>query len=51
MAKIDAKAFIVLTKKQPKYCFSYSDNDGSYSSILEHGDIFENLVHVKISHH
>lgn len=35
------------------YClsFSYSDNDGSYFSSLEHGDLFKKLPHYRISHH
>ena len=33
------------------YIFEYSDNDGSYSSALEHGDLFAKLKHVRISKH
>lgn len=33
------------------YIFEYSDNDGSYFSSLEHGDLFRNLKHVRISKH
>lgn len=33
------------------YIFSYSDNDSSYSAALEHGELFEKLKHVQISHH
>lgn len=31
--------------------FTYSDNDGSFESNMEHGDIFRNLPHLRISHH
>lgn len=36
-----------------KYIFIciLSDNDGTYESILEHGEIFKNLEHIRISHH
>lgn len=33
------------------YCFSYADEDGSYGSALEHGDLFRNLKHIHISNH
>jgi hypothetical protein len=33
------------------YIFEYSDNDGSYGSSLEHGDLFKKLKHVRISKH
>lgn len=33
------------------YCFEYSDNDGSYSAALEHGDLFRKLKHITISNH
>lgn len=33
------------------YLFSYADGDGRYYSALEHGGLFENLKHIKISHH
>jgi hypothetical protein len=31
--------------------FHYSDNDGSYGTDLEHGDLFANLPHIRVSHH
>ena len=31
--------------------FHYSDNDGSYGTDLEHGDLFSNLPHIRVSHH
>ena len=33
------------------YCFEYSDNEGSYGSALEHGNLFKNLKHITISNH
>jgi hypothetical protein len=33
------------------YCFEYSDNDGTYFSALEHGNLFDNLKHIRISNH
>ena len=33
------------------YKFSYADDCGNYESILEHGDIFNNLNHERESHH
>ncbi|KKL72490.1 hypothetical protein LCGC14_2084360, partial [marine sediment metagenome] len=31
--------------------FCYSDNEGPYESMLEHGHLFEKLKHLQISHH
>lgn len=33
------------------YAVSYSDEDGSYFSALEHGGIFDNIPHTRESHH
>lgn len=33
------------------YIFEYADDSGSYQSALEHGDLFEKLEHIVISHH
>jgi hypothetical protein len=30
---------------------SYSDNDGELDSVMEHGNIFQNLSHVVINKH
>lgn len=38
-------------KNKTIYVFSYSDNDGEYGSILEHGDIFSVLPYKQISYH
>lgn len=32
------------------YCFEFSD-DSIYGSALEHGDLFQNLKHIKVSNH
>jgi hypothetical protein len=31
--------------------FSYCDNDGTFESNMEHGEIFRRLPHVRISNH
>ncbi len=36
---------------QKIYIFSYGDDDGDYYSVLEHGGIFDNLGHLRISCH
>ena len=33
------------------YHFNYGDDGGSFGSTMEHGEIFHNLLHVRISHH
>lgn len=33
------------------YHFEYSDNDGEFQTIMEHGNVFRNLEHTKTSHH
>jgi hypothetical protein len=33
------------------YIFEYSDNEGSYFAALEHGSLFKNLKHIRISKH
>jgi hypothetical protein len=51
IAKKQARAF--LNKYKGKFIFitSYSDNDGEKGCTLEHGDIFCNVPHIKISNH
>ncbi len=49
IAEIDAKAFLEDNKGSFIAILSYADGKGE--STLEHGDIFKNLPHVKISHH
>jgi hypothetical protein len=33
------------------FSLSYSDNDGSLRSTIEHGDVFSNIPHQKVSKH
>lgn len=33
------------------YSFNYADEDSSYFSTLEHGDLFRKLKHIRISNH
>jgi len=41
----------VLSSGEVLYIFCYSDNDGSYFSTLEHGELFKKLEHIVISQH
>jgi len=38
-------------KNKKIYIVSYSDNNGEYYTMMEHGDIFRNIPHIRISHH
>jgi hypothetical protein len=38
-------------KGKKTFRFSFSDNDGSIFSVMEHGDTFGNRPHIRISHH
>jgi hypothetical protein len=51
MAEKDAKNFLEDNKGKFIFIISYSDNDGSKGTVMEHGDIFKNVSHVRISHH
>lgn len=33
------------------YLFEYSDNDGAFMSLMEHGEIFHHVPHIRISKH
>ena len=33
------------------FSFEYSDNDGPFHVLMEHGEIFKNMDHLIISHH
>lgn len=46
-----AKAFIESNNGYYVYELEYADDEGSYQAALEHGEIFNRLPHVKISHH
>ena len=49
--KDTALTFMKARKNMYIYVFEYSDNDGEYGSMLEHGNIFKNLDHRRISRH
>jgi len=46
-----AKPFWEKHRDKTLLVFEYSDNDGSLYSTMEHGDIFNKLPHIRISHH
>ena len=46
-----AREFMAEHKGKSFFIFEYGDDNGDYYSLLEHGDIFENLPHVRISKH
>ncbi len=48
LARIYLKTF---PKGKHVFSIEYSDNDGNYYCALEHGEIFDNIPHVRISHH
>ncbi len=50
LAQKDWEAF---KKWNPGFHFivEYSDNDGAFYSTMEHGGIFDNVVHIRVSHH
>lgn len=49
IAKKITEEFMTECADKPIYVFSYSDNSGE--STLEHGGIFDNLLHKQISYH
>ena len=51
MAKFDWKSFSEDNTGAFFSRFTYSDNDGEFFSMMEHGGIFGNLHHIRISHH
>jgi len=51
LAEADLKKFLEDNKGKYIARFTYSDNDGSVPSMMEHGNIFRNLNHITISHH
>jgi hypothetical protein len=46
-----AKEFLDKNDGKVVLRFLYSDNDGELFSVMEHGDIFQKLAHVRISKH
>lgn len=51
LASADATAFMNDNKSKFIFSVSYSDNDGEFMSYMEHGGIFDNVNHIRISHH
>lgn len=47
----DAQNFLDDNKGKFVFMISYSDNDGNTGCTMEHGDIFRNVPHVRISNH
>lgn len=50
LAKADAKAFMKDNKGKYIFIVNYSDNEDG-ETLLEHGNIFINVLHVRCSHH
>lgn len=46
-----AEKFCTNNKGNFLYFFSYGDEDGQFMSEMEHGGTFNNVPHIKISHH
>ena len=51
LSKIDAKKFIDNNEGRRICIFEYSDNDGEFNCVMEHGDVFKSLPHITVSHH
>jgi hypothetical protein len=51
LARVDLKKFLEDNKGRFITRFTYSDNDGEFFSMMEHGNIFRNVNHVYVSHH
>lgn len=50
-AETIAKKHWKIFKKLHTFVLEYGDEDGSYGALMEHGDIFRNIYHQKISNH
>jgi len=50
-AKAILKQFMKDNSDATFYVFEFSDNDGSYFSALEHGNVFRKLNHIQTSYH
>jgi len=50
-AKLLAEPFWKEHKNKYLYVVNYSDNNGSYYCVLEHGPTFDRIPHIRISHH
>jgi len=51
LARIDLKKFLNDNKGKFIARFTYSDNDGTFFSLMEHSNIFRNLSNIYVSHH
>jgi hypothetical protein len=51
LARIDLKKFLDDNKGKFITRFTYSDNDGTFFSLMEHSNIFRNLPNIYVSHH
>ena len=51
VAKADLNNFKNDNKGAYIFIVEYSDNDGNANVTMEHGDIFRNVPHIRISHH
>lgn len=40
-----------LSKKYNLYIVTYSDNDGDFGTLMEHGGVFDDIPHIRISKH
>jgi hypothetical protein len=49
--KKEASQFLARNKGTFILCTTYSDNEGSFGAAMEHGDIFRNLDHIRVSEH
>lgn len=49
--KAKIKQFKKANRGADIYVFSYADENGRREAILEHGDTFDHLPHIRISHH
>jgi hypothetical protein len=45
------RKFMAETRGSAVYAIEISDGDGSIHSAMEHGDLFERVPHIQISHH
>jgi len=51
LATVMANEFFQKHEGKLWFRLEYSDNDGAMYSAMEHGDLFHNVPHAKISHH
>jgi hypothetical protein len=45
------KDFMKKNKDKIVVSLNFSDNDGPLNSAIEHGDLFNHIPHIKVSHH